>query len=739
MNDEFDIRCDPNDLAGLLAEIKRRDKIIAALMNRVQSDMNSSQTDFSLLQSTFVLEEEVRRRTGELQRALDALTAAKREAEGARQLLFEAISAIPEGITLCDPDDKLVFCNQAAMALWELADLKLPEIMGRSFAELLDEAARRMGPEDRRWLARCLEEHKLANGTNQERLPDGRIVQIRERKTPDGYTVGICSDITQLTELQAAEAARRQLLDLIDFLPDGTFAIDEQGKVIAWNRAMEDITGIAKEYIVGQGGYAYAKAIYGERRPTLLDVLHQDNPDVTVRYENYYRKGSIVRGEVFLKAAFGGRGAHCDVIAAPLLNREGKQVGAIECLRDITDRKRAEADLHGLQEQLHQAAKMEAVGRLAGGIAHDFNNQLTIVQSYCKLLLAHLPSDSSDSKRQIGEIFRAAERSAQLTRQLLAFGRKQTLHPEVLALKDVLPLLSDPLARIIGEQVRMKMDVGDDLWNVKVDRNQLEQAIINLAVNARDAMPGGGTLSIEVHNVVLDPEDALRHLGAHENDYVCLSIRDTGTGIDEASRARIFEPFFTTKPMGVGTGLGLSLVYGFVKQSGGWVDVTSKVGQGSCFSLYFPKATDTVASSSIVAPKDPSPEAGTETILVIEDQEALRELTSHILESGGYHVLQAEDGYAALEISRNCDRNIDLVLSDVVMPGMSGPEVVKELRRRRPELKAILVTGHAEESVVGASDLNAQIMTKPFTPESLFRTVRQVLDLMMDSSRKGAT
>lgn len=735
MDDEFDIRCDTKDAAGLLDEIRRRDKIIKALINRVQSDLANSRSEFGLLQATFLLEEEVSRRTRELERTLEALTRAKSEAESARQLLLDTINAVPCGIAVFDGEDKLILCNQGSMELWFDRTTDPKDLLGTPFPEIIKDLALRFRGNDPKWIEHVLEHHAKANGTSQEQLDDGRLLQVRERKTPAGFTVGVSTDITELAELQASEAARRQLLSVIDFLPDATFALDEQGRVIAWNRAMQEITGMEKERILGQGDRAHAVALYSERRPTLLDALDSDDPELTSRYDNFHRKGTSVEGDIYLPSAYGGRGASFHLIASPLFDKEGRRVGAIECIRDVTDRKQAEADLQKLQEQLRQAVKMEAIGRLAGGIAHDFNNQLTIIQGYCKLLLRSLPSDTPLA-RQANEAFKAAERSAQLTKQLLAFGRKQALHSEVLDPREVLTQLRDPLSRMIGENINVEMRMGEDLCNIDVDRNQLEQAIVNLAVNARDAMPGGGKLTMEVCNVTLDSEFVLRHIGSHEGEHVCLSVRDTGTGMNEDTRARIFEPFFTTKPVGIGTGLGLSLIYGFVKQSGGYIDVLSELGKGSGFYLYFPRATDAIAHKEN-APPDESCASGSETILVVEDQEALRVLTSHILESGGYRVLQAEDGYSAIELSHQYESRIDLVLSDVVMPNLMGPDLVQELVKDRPELKVIFVTGHEEGSVPGAAELKAQVLTKPFTPEMLLRVVRQVLD-RATSARRAA-
>ncbi len=541
----------------------------------------------------------------------------------------------------------------------------------------------------------------------------------------DGKIIGAVETLADITEQKLAEeatrAARQQLLDIIEFLPDATFVVNQEKKVIAWNRAIEEMTGVRKEDIIGQGDFAYALPLYGERRPLLMDLVGSTDSDLRSKYENFCVKGNTLYAEAFVPLC-GGRGAYLGAVASPLLDREGNQVGAIQSIRDLTERKRAEEDLLKMQEQLRQAAKMEAIGRLAGGIAHDFNNQLTIVQGYCNLLLNGLSQGSSESEL-VREILRAAERSAQLTSQLLAFGRKQMLHPEVLDLNEVLEKLRDPLARMIGEDIHLEVQVAPDVWKLEIDRNQLEQVIINLAINARDAMPGGGRLTIEAGNAVVDSTYVLRHMDASEGHYVRLRVRDTGAGMDEPTRRKIFEPFFTTKPVGEGTGLGLAMVYGFVKQSGGHVDVLSEPGHGTCFNIYFPRSKAALVAEP-VAPVAPPP-TGNETILVIEDEDALRELMSHILKTCGYKVLQAADGASAIALNRQYAANIDLVLCDVIMPGLAGPDVVKQIKQDRPAVKILYVTGYAERSVIEGE---TRLLSKPFAPDTLFRIVRQVLD-----------
>ncbi len=550
-------------------------------------------------------------------------------------------------------------------------------------------------------------------------------------RDPEGSIIGAVETLEDITERKLAEeearAARQHLLDMIDFLPDATFVVDQNKKVIAWNRAIEEMTGVCKEEIVGKGDYAYAVPFCGEREPMLIDLLGTEESAFRFKYDNFSNKGNTLYGERFFPAVFGGRGAYLWGKASPLLDSGGTQVGAIESLRDLTDHKRASEELLRMQEQLRQAAKMEAVGRLAGGIAHDFNNQLTIVQGYCNLLLDKLHHRHSCHKL-VREILKAAERSAKLTGQLLAFGRKQVLNPQVLDVSRILADLLDPLRRMIREDIQVEIKVAPELWQVEADRNQLEQAIINLAINARDAMPGGGRLTIEARNAVLDDKYVLQHMGISRGPYVCLSVRDTGMGMDEATQQRIFEPFFTTKPMGEGTGLGLAMVYGFVKQSGGHMDVISGAGHGACFNIYFPQVVSVSVAEELISKSPPS--KGCETILVIEDEEALRELVAHILKSRGYHVLQAPDGPSAIALNREYPSPIDLVLCDVIMPGLSGPDVVKQVRLDRPGLRVLYVTGYAENEILdyGGTEYAARILLKPYTPDSLFRAVRQMLD-----------
>jgi PAS domain S-box-containing protein len=395
---------------------------------------------------------------------------------------------------------------------------------------------------------------------------------------------------------------------------------------------------------------------------------------------------------------------------------------------DITERRRAEEALHLSEAQLRQALKMEAVGKLAGGVAHDFNNLLTAINGYSEMCLRRLkPEDTL--YRHVEEIKKAGDRAAGLTRQLLAFSRKQILQPEVIDLNHIVVELSKMLQRLIGEDVDLHMGLAADLGKIKADPSQLEQVLLNLSVNARDAMPKGGKLTIETSNVHLNDEFADRHFSVPPGDYVMLAVSDTGCGMDALTQARIFEPFFTTKEVGKGTGLGLSTVYGIVKQSGGSVWVYSEVGQGTTFKVYFPCVAGKVEKLKADR-RAPELLAGDETVLLVEDETMVREMATEILEECGYAVLQAKDGAEALLLAHQHKAQIHLMLTDVVMPRMSGRELAEELTPLRPNIKILYMSGYTDDAIVhhGVLEEGTAFIGKPFSMEALARKVRETLD-----------
>jgi signal transduction histidine kinase/CheY-like chemotaxis protein len=393
---------------------------------------------------------------------------------------------------------------------------------------------------------------------------------------------------------------------------------------------------------------------------------------------------------------------------------------------------------HGkLERQLVASQRLEAVGRLAGGVAHDFNNSLAVVLTYSGFARDSLhPSDPACA--DLEEISRAAEHAAGLTRQLLAFSRKQMLEPKVINLNDIVAGVENMLRRLLGEDILIFVHLDPRLGNVLADAEQLEQVIMNLVVNARDAMPSGGRLAIETDNVILDGEYEEEHASVEPGRYVRLSVTDTGLGMDAETRRRIFEPFFTTKERGSGSGLGLATVYGIVKQSGGNIWVYSEPGQGSTFRIYLPRVDAVAAERKPEAKSEPM--VGSEVILLVEDEPCVRRAAERILVSCGYRVCSAGDGESALRLSREFEGPVDLLLTDVVMPKMSGRQLAERLKKERPDIKVLYMSGYTNNTIAqhGALQVGTHFVSKPFAAAELTRKVRQALDEPTDSCEPSA-
>lgn len=505
---------------------------------------------------------------------------------------------------------------------------------------------------------------------------------------------------------EALRASEQRYRDLFENANDMIYTMNLDGVLTSINKRGEELTGYSRDELLGVA-----------LGPRLLPPEHEE---VTLLALQRKLDGELDQTvyEVEIVRKDGQRVAI--EINSRLIYENEQPAGLQGIARDISERKR-------LEDELRHSQKMEAIGRLAGAIAHDFNNLLTAILGYSQLLLARLDANSP-WRREIAEIEKAGRSAATLTGQLLAFSRKQAFQPQTLNVNQVVTNIERMLRRLIGEDVELVTQLDATLGNIHADPGRVEQVIMNLVVNSRDAMPRGGRLVIETSNAYLDPAYASRHPDARPGSYVMLSVADTGVGMSHNVLSRIFEPFFTTKDAGKGTGLGLSTVYGIVKQSDGHIVVESAPGAGAIFRVFFPRIDDTVMMT-----ESPTPyiaQGGHETVLLVEDDDAVRELTRQILEMNGYKVLEAYSANEALTICRTYAGVIACVLADVVMPQISGPDMVRQLVDIRPSLKAVYMSGYNDHQLLPQTAHTEQpvLLNKPFTPEMLAKTVRSVLD-----------
>ena len=536
----------------------------------------------------------------------------------------------------------------------------------------------------------------------------------REPREPDPdlleMTAALGSQIGQFIERRRAEEAlaRSEMTyrSLVEDSPFGIFQSAPDGRLLAVNPALVNILG-----------YDSAAELLAQN---MARDVYVDPEDRARLIEDVTRRGSLSAESVWRRKD--GKTVTVRQTGRAVRDAHGRVESFNVIVEDITERKLLEA-------QFRQAQKMEAVGRLAGGVAHDFNNLLTAILGCADLLLETLGPEVPE-REDVEEIRKAARRAADLTRQLLAFSRQQVLAPQVLDLNVLVPNLEKLLRRLIGEDVELRTTLGAGLGAVKADPGQIEQVIVNLAVNARDAMPDGGRLTIETCNAELDETYAAEHFPTRPGSYVLLAVTDTGTGMDADTKSHIFEPFFTTKGQGQGTGLGLATAYGIVKQSGGYVWVYSEPGQGTSFKIYLPRVVD-APEPARPAQDAPVSLRGSETILLVEDDEMVRTLTRRLLEANGHTVLLASRGDAALELARRHEARIDLLITDVVMPGMSGRDLADEVQTLLPGIKVLYLSGYTDDAIVrhGVLEPGVAFLQKPFTADALARKVREVLDV----------
>ena len=641
------------------------------------------------------------------------LLVSSRERQKSLTLLQGIMASTTDAVFVKDLNGRYLMVNPMAA---RIAGLSVDEVVGKTDSEVFPaDTARSV----REW------DHLVTETGSPVTYEQTGIASDRDRtflstkgpyRDANGKIVGVLGISRDITDRkQAEEEIRNSQQKLRIHLENTPLAVVEwnvQFRVVDWNSSAERIFGYTREEAMGQHGSFIVPPQYRDQVNSVwLDLLAQEG-------------GSRSTNDNVTKD---GRTISCEWYNTPLIDDSGNVLGVASLVQNVTERV-------ALEERLRQSQKMEAVGRLAGGVAHDFNNLLTVILGYSQILADGVPTDSrlADSTAQIKS---AAEKAAGITRQLLAFSRKQLLSPRVVNLNEILLSLDSLLRRLIGEDIEVLTVPSNDLGTVKADPSQLEQVVMNLALNARDAMPEGGKLTLETANVYLDQNYAHQHQPAQPGRYVMLAVSDTGEGMSAETQARIFEPFYTTKEVGKGTGLGLSMVYGIVKQSGGYIWVYSEPDRGTTFKIYFPRvdqAAENEAPESVVN----SMKRGTETILLVEDDAQLRQLSSSVLTHCGYNVLVAGNPEQGLELCRANGKQIRLLVTDVVMPRMNGKQLAEQIVKMSPHIKVLYISGYTNNAIVhyGVLDSGLWFLPKPYTLAALVAKVREVLDTPLPSA-----
>jgi two-component system cell cycle sensor histidine kinase/response regulator CckA len=535
------------------------------------------------------------------------------------------------------------------------------------------------------------------------------------RRSHESLEARVAAKTAELAESRAAAAESAEMFfQLFQFAPDALIAIDENGCIDRTNVRALSLFGYNRSELIGRPVEILIPDRFAARH-----VGHR-----VAFMQAPHAKPMGVQLDVFGRRK-DGSDFPVDVVLSPASSPYGRLVLAV--VRDLTEERQTQALTRAAEERLQTAQRMEALGELAGGVAHDFNNMLTVVNGYSELLLARTGEDHP-FRNSLQQIKKAGDRCADLTGQLLAFSRRQVLTPSNLDLGSMVADLNQMMTVLLGEAIAVTVTTDPDLWPVRADQAQIEQVLVNLVVNARDAMPEGGALSIRVRNRVVDTSSGAAAPEITSGEYVTVTVTDTGDGMDEATRARAFEPFFTTKPVGQGSGLGLSTAYGFIKQSGGFIALTSAAGRGTTVEVSLPRADSTPVEVS--APGKRLMPGGHERILLAEDEPVVRTFLRHVLTEAGYELLEAADGAAALTMASTHADAIHLLISDVVMPGMNGSDLADRLRTDRPHARVLLISGHAEQLIVerALQKPGTAYLRKPFTAAELLTGVRQILD-----------
>lgn len=635
------------------------------------------------------------------------------QAEADYRSIFENAG---EGIFRRTTDGKFITANPA-----------MAEILGcQSPDELMSEINEVASPlyvdpnRQIEWERRLHEDERIVGFESQYRRKDGGLVWLSESaravRNEEGailYFEGIAEDVTERkrAEYELSESEERYR-ELVENARDIIYQHDLKGNYTSTNKAGQQLTGYSLEETLALNMVDTVAPEYLEKAREMLRLKLAGETVTAYELEILTKDGSRIPVEANTR----------------LVYQNGVPVGVQGIARDITERKRLERALGESEEQLRQSQKLEAIGQLAGGVAHDFNNLLTAINGYSALALRRVGKDHPITP-YLEEIKKAGDRAANLTRQLLAFGRKQLLQPLALNLNDIVSDMIKLLKRLIGEDIQLVTKPGVTLKQIKADPGQLEQVLVNLVVNARDAMPRGGIVTIETANTTLDATYASRHLDAIPGEYVMLAISDTGTGMDQKTQSRIFEPFFTTKAKDKGTGLGLSTVYGIIRQSGGSIWVYSELGTGTTFKVYLPLDDEEPRQAGVTASVEPI-KRGSETVLLVEDEDMVRKLASELLAESGYTVLEANGGEAAIHLGKEHKARIDLLITDVVMPKLSGKEVAEQLQAIHPETRVLFMSGYTDEAIVhhGIVDSGIAFIQKPFSERALAQKIRDVLD-----------
>ena len=653
-----------------------------------------------------VLCKKARKRTQELSQLWEDCRHSQEDLQRSNQKLKTLIQSAPTAVIALDREGNVDSWNPAAAKMLGWLE---EEVLGRPLPIVPAEGQAR----HQRILESLQNGNVLRGEVVQPLRKDGSrfiaSLSVSPLLDESGQVNGSMAVLMDITRQKLAEetlrASEERYRDLFENAKDMIYTRDLEGKLTSVNKEMERITGYTREELIGMN---ILEIVAPEHRPVVEQFIRDSNAEasqVTREAELITKDGRRVPVQANVR----------------VICRDGKPVEVEAICRDLSEQKQ-------MQAQLWQAQKMEAVGRLAGGVAHDFNNLLNVIGGYSEMLLDEAGKGST-LRHYAEEIRKAADQAASVTRQLLAFSHKQVLQPRVLDLTGLVTDLSKMLRRLIGEDVQLSTVLQPALGLVKADPSQLEQVIMNLAVNSRDAMPQGGRLTIETANVELDEEYTRLHPPCQPGPYVLLAVSDTGVGMNARTRANIFEPFFTTKPLGKGTGLGLSMVYGIVKQSGGYISVYSEPGHGTTFKIYLPRVEATgefLQERQAVA----SLPRGPETVLVVEDEPAVRELAREFLESSGYQVLDAEGGPAALELVKQYPSPIHVLLTDVIMPKMSGKELVGEVMKLLPKTKILYMSGYTDDIIAdhGILEAGTYFLQKPFTRDALASKVRKVLE-----------